>query len=92
MTKISKDSEFKEEMAEFNDKLRRYEQRLLSFRQPVVQRLLGDETYKSLIMLETAPPSVSTAPVSSKRAAGESLYQPAFTRQRTEEVIDLTEE
>lgn len=92
VTKISKDSEFKEEMTEFNNKLRRYEQRLLSFRQPVVQRLLGDETYKSLIMLETGPPGVSTVPVSNKRAASESTDQPASTRQRTEDIIDLTGE
>ncbi|KAG6360927.1 hypothetical protein INS49_011995 [Diaporthe citri] len=92
VTKISKETEFKEEMKKFDDEVRQYEQRLLSFRQPVVQRLLGDETYKSLIMLETGPPDVSTVPVSSKRAADESPDQPASTRQRTEEVIDLTGE
>ncbi|KAK7707661.1 hypothetical protein SLS64_007181 [Diaporthe eres] len=92
VTKISRDSEFKEDMKKFDDQVRQYEQRLLSFRQPVVQRLLGDETYKSLIMLETGPPTVSAAPLSTKRAAGESSDQPASTRQRTEEVIDLTGE
>lgn len=92
VTKISKDTEFREEMREFDGKVRRYEQRLLSFRQPVVGRLLGDDTYKSLIMLETGPPGASAAPVSSKRAAGESLDQPVSTRRRTEEVIDLTGE
>lgn len=92
VTKISKETEFGEEMQKFNAKVRQYEQRLLSFRQPVVRRLLGNETYKSLIMLETAPPTVSAVPVPTKRAADESADQPASTRQRTEEVIDLTGE
>lgn len=92
VTKIGKDTEFKEEMGEFNAQVRKYEQRILPFRKPVVQRILGDETYKSLIMLETAPSAASSVPVSNKRAAGESAGQPASTRQRMEDVIDLTDE
>lgn len=90
--KISKDTEFREDTREFADEVRRYEQRLLPFRQLVVERLLGSDTYKSLITLESAPPDVSTAPAPTKRAAGESADQPPSTRQRTADVIDLTEE
>lgn len=92
VTKIGKDTEFKEEMGKFNAKVRNYEQRLLPFRKPAVQRILGDETYKSLIMLETTPSATSSVPVSNKRAAGESAGQPASTRQRMDDVIDLTGE
>jgi hypothetical protein len=69
--------------------MRLYEQRLLVFRQPVVQRLLGDETYQSMIMLGCAR-ATPAAHVPAKRAAEESQGQPASTRQRTKEVIDLT--
>lgn len=92
VTKIGKDTEFKEEMRKYDGEMRNYEQRLLPFRQPVVKRLLGSDTYKSLITLETAPSGVSTAPVPTKRAAGESADQPPPSRQRTADVIDLTEE
>lgn len=90
--KISKDTEFREEMRLFDDEVRKYEQRLLPFRQLVVERLLGSDTYKSLITLQTAPPGDSTTLAPTKRAAGESADQPASTRQRTTDVIDLTEE
>ncbi|KAL1874850.1 hypothetical protein Daus18300_003391 [Diaporthe australafricana] len=92
VTKIGKDTEFIEDMKKFHDKVRLYEQRLLSFRQPFVRRLLGDEIYRSHILTETTPPAVSTAPASNKRAASESPDQPASTRQRTDDVIDLTDE
>ncbi|KAG8162497.1 hypothetical protein KVR01_008262 [Diaporthe batatas] len=92
VTKIGKDTEYKEEMRVYEDKMRLYEKRLLSFRQPIVRRLLGNETYQSLIMVDSAPYDASTTSVPSKRSAGESQDQPASTRQRTEEVVDLTEE
>lgn len=92
VTKIGKDTEFKEEMGKFNAKVRNYEQRLLPFRKPVVQRILGDETYNSLIILGTATPAISCVPMSKKRTAGESADQPASTRQRMDDVIDLTGE
>lgn len=73
----------------FADKLRVYEKGLLPFRQPVVQRILGDETYKELIMLESAQSAESDAPVSgTKRSAEESPDQPAPTRQRTGDVTN----
>lgn len=86
VTKISKDTEYNEDIKNFCNKVRQYEQRLLPFRQPVVRRLLGDEIYNSLIMLGPAPA------VLGKRAAYESLDQPASSRQRMGNVIDLTEE
>ncbi|KAI3391104.1 hypothetical protein diail_7955 [Diaporthe ilicicola] len=96
VTKIGRDTEFKEDMKKFGGEMQLYEQRLLPFRQPVVRRLLGNETYRSLILMEgTAAPAVSgTAPASSKRAAsGSPEGQPASTRQRrTDDVIDLTGE
>lgn len=92
VTKIGKDTEFKEEMGKFNTQVRKYDQRLLPFRKPVVQIILGDETYNSLIMLGAATPAVPSVPVSNKRTAGESADQPASTRQRMDDVIDLTGE
>ena len=89
VTKIGGDTEFDEEMKKYDKKLQLYERWLLSFRRPVMQRLLGDGTYRSLILMETAPPAVSTGPVSTKRAASESPDQPAPTRQRADGVIDL---
>lgn len=92
VTKIGKETEYKEEMKEFEDKMRLYEKRLLGLRQPIVQRLLGNETYQSLIMVDSAPYAASATHVPAKRGAGESQDQPASTRQRTDDVIDLTEE
>lgn len=92
VTKISKDSEFNEDMRKFAADMRQYEQRLMSFQRPFVRRIVGSETYNRLIMMETAPSAVPTAHVSTKRAADESPDQPASTRQRTDVVIDLTED
>ena len=69
VTRIGKDTEFKEGMKKFEDNMRQYEQRLLSFRQPVVTKLLSNEAHKSLIMLKPTCPCVSTAPMPAKRAA-----------------------
>lgn len=92
VTKIGKDTEYKEEMKEFGNRMRLYEQRLLGFRQPIVQRLLGNDAYRSLIMLNSASNAASAAFVPTKRAGGENQDQPASTRQRTDDVIDLTGE
>ncbi|POS71299.1 2OG-Fe(II)oxygenase [Diaporthe helianthi] len=92
VTKIGVDTEFVEDMQIFSDKMRMYEKRLLIFRQPIVRGLIGDENYRSLIMMEAETRAISTATASNKRNASESLGPPASTRQRTGDVVDLTGE
>lgn len=92
VTKIGKDTEFKEDMRKFEGEMRQYQQRLLPFRQPVVRRILGNLIYEQLILEGPESSAVPTGSVSTKRAADESPDQPASTRQRTDDVIDLTED
>lgn len=92
VTKIGKDTEFNEDMRTFIAEVRQYEQRLLPFRQPVVRRILGNLVYGELMLEGPDPSAMPPGPVSTKRAADESPDQPASTRQRTDDVIDLTED
>lgn len=92
VTKIGEDTEFDEDMELFAADMRRYEHRLMPFRQPVVRRILGNETYKRLIMVEPVSTAMTNVPVSTKRAADDVADQPASKRQRMEDAIDLTDE